>query len=195
MFRLKLLGSICLLALVLWLARAPLATAAASYLVNAQAPMPADVILVLGGDTRGERATTGCNLLRQGYASQLWLSGNQIFYGQHESDSALNWLVARGCPASQLRAFHLDVDSTRDEAIAFGHLFRQAGFKRYILVTSNFHTRRAGATFRQTNPSLEAIVVAAAGDPLPLHSWWQHRRHRRTFLTEWLKTVSYWFNL
>ena len=28
MFRLKLLGSICLLALVLWLARAPLATAA-----------------------------------------------------------------------------------------------------------------------------------------------------------------------
>jgi uncharacterized SAM-binding protein YcdF (DUF218 family) len=195
LLRLKLLGSLLLLALILWLAHAPLATAAASYLVDVQNPQPADVILVLGGDTTGERASTGCDLLRQGHAPQLWLSGNQIFFGQHEADAALAWLVARGCPASQIKSFRLDIDSTRDEALAFGQLFRQAGFKRYILVTSNFHTRRAGATFRQLNPSLEAIVVAASGDPLPLNSWWQRRRDRRTFLTEWLKTVSYWFNL
>lgn len=194
MRRLKLLASLAVIALALWFARAPLLTSAASFLVQSESPTKADVILVLGGDTAGDRAIKGCQLLQLGYASQLWLSGNQLFFGQHESGAALAWLVSRGCPASQIKAFNLNVDSTRDEALAFGRLFRDSGFKRYLLVTSNFHTRRSGNVFRQHNPDLEAIVISSH-DQLPVNSWWQHRHHRRTFLMEWLKTISYWFNL
>lgn len=189
--RLKLLLSVIILGLTLWLAREPLLEAAGGFLVAKESPVKADVIVVLGGDSRGVRAGEGCELLKASYAPQLWISGNQNFFGLHESDAARDFVIARGCKAEQVAALKLPVDSTRDEAEMIGRRLREQGAKTCLLVTSNYHTRRAGRIFRRVNPDLEFRVVAAPNDDFRVQEWWRHRHSQRIFLNEWLKTIAY----
>ena len=53
--------------------------------------------------------------------------------------------------------------STKDEARAVIPELRRRHVKRYILVTSEFHTERAGRIFRAAGPDLELHVVASPG--------------------------------
>lgn len=191
MSRLKLTLAVVALLLTLWLARGPLLASAGGYLVSAEGPAAADVIVVLGGDTNGVRARQGCELLQQKFAPQLWMSGNQNFFGQNESEAARDFVVAQGCEAAQVTALKQPVDSTRDEAVMIGRRLREHGAKRCLLVTSNYHTRRTGRIFRVTNPDIDFRVVAAPNPDFPVHEWWQHRFSQRIFLNEWLKTVAY----
>jgi len=193
--RLRLISSIAVLGLAVFLAREPILQAAGNYLVAAGDAEKADVIIVLGGDTQGWRAMKGCELLRAGFADRLWLSGAQEFFGLFETDASKQYLVEKGCPADKIEALHYRVDSTRDEAERIGGLMRERGVKKYLLVTSNFHTRRSGYVFRQINPALEGRVVAAANEDFNPDQWWKSRTGRKTFFYEWVKTVSYWLGL
>lgn len=187
--------ALALLAGSLWLGRSGILTWAGSYLVEVQEPQKADLIVVLGGDASGARALKGCQLLERGFASQLWMSGSLDFYGKAESELAIEFLATKGCPTKQMTALRNPVDSTRDEAIAIGKMMRQRGIKKYLLVTSNFHTRRSGKVFREQSPELETIVIAADDNEFPVDRWWTMRHSRKTAFYEWLKTVSYWVGL
>jgi len=193
--KLKLVLALALLAGSLWLGRSGILTWAGSYLVEVQEPQKADLIVVLGGDASGARALKGCQLLERGFASQLWMSGSLDFYGKAESELAIEFLATKGCPTKQMTALRNPVDSTRDEAIAIGKMMRQRGIKKYLLVTSNFHTRRSGKVFREQSPELETIVIAADDNEFPVDRWWTMRHSRKTAFYEWLKTVSYWVGL
>ncbi len=69
---------------------------------------------------------------------------------------------------------------------------RQSDFHSYILLTSNYHTRRAARVFRLSAPDLTCIPVAANSSEFPVDSWWQHRTAQKTFFYEWVKTIAYW---
>lgn len=137
----------------------------------------------------------GCQLLQRGLAKEAWMSGVLNFYGKAEGELAIDMVRGRGCPADKMVALKNRVDSTRDEARAVGKMLRERGITRYLLVTSNFHTRRSGKVFREINPDLEAIVVAADDNDFPVDRWWHTRAAQRTFFYEWVKTVSYWVGL
>jgi uncharacterized SAM-binding protein YcdF (DUF218 family) len=81
------------------------------------------------------------------------------------------------------------VSSTREEALAVIPELRRRGVKRYILVTSEYHTGRAGRIFREIGPDLDVRVVAT-NDSLNSNNWWKDREGRKTFLIEWTKTVT-----
>jgi uncharacterized SAM-binding protein YcdF (DUF218 family) len=66
------------------------------------------------------------------------------------------------------------------------------GVKRVILVTSNYHTRRAGSIFRRAAPDLEFYVVASPDEFFNPDSWWKNREASKTFIFEWMKTVAEW---
>jgi len=178
-----------------YLSRKAILTSAAQYLVQADVPKRADLIVVLGGDPSGARGIKACELLQKGFADEMWASGLSSFYGQTEGSLTIEFLRGRGCPVEKMTALKIEVDSTRDEAIAIGRMMREKGIKRYLLVTSNFHTRRSGTVFRSVSPDLEAIVVAADDDGFPVDRWWESRQSQKTFFYEWLKTVSYWVGI
>jgi uncharacterized SAM-binding protein YcdF (DUF218 family) len=187
-------GGLALLVLV-WVLRVEVLKASGQYLVKEDIAEKADVIVVLGGDSGGVRALKGCELLKQGLAPEVWLSGSASYFGVSESQMAREFLGKQGCPIEKLVALDNRVDSTRDEAIAIGKQMRAKGLRSYILVTSNFHTRRSGRVFRQHTEGLKTIVVSSDSGDLPLDRWWQTRHGRRTWLNEWVKTVSYWVGL
>ena len=73
---------------------------------------------------------------------------------------------------------------------------QKRGYKKILLVTSNYHTRRAGEIFRRQAHGSVAIVVVAAPDEFYVpDTWWHHRQAQKIFLNEWEKTVAAWLGM
>jgi len=167
----------------------------AQYLVYSEEPAKADVILVLGGDFQGQRVMKGCELAQQGFAPRVWVSGPDGVYGLREADLAINYAVQNGCPKELLQPFYSQANSTLDEAILFRDRSLAAKFNSYILVTSNFHTRRAAKIFRREIPGVPFKSVGVADKSFDPAAWWQSRASRKVFAMEWLKTVTEWVGM
>jgi uncharacterized SAM-binding protein YcdF (DUF218 family) len=72
---------------------------------------------------------------------------------------------------------------------------RRRGVHRYILVTSDFHTRRASSIYRKAAPDLPFCVVASADPDFSPTGWWRTREGRKTAFFEWCKTIAYTFGI
>lgn len=182
-------GFVLYLASPLWL------TWAGGWLVHADKPAPADVVLVLAGDFRGARVLAAANLVKQGYAPKVLVSGPDEVYGMYECEPAIAFAVAHGYPETYFARAPNHARSTREEVASLLPLLRQMNVHRVDLVTSNFHTRRAGKLFRGMAPDLETHVVGAPDLYFEPNTWWRTREGRKTFLIEALKTVTSWFGI
>lgn len=165
--------------------------AAAGELVYSEAPRRSDVIVVLGGDFRGFRIMAATELMQKGYAPQVLVSGAGSIYGFHESDLAVDYAVRHGAEADRFIKFPYPAVSTRDEAHAVVRQLRSMGVRRFLVVTSNFHTHRAARIFRAEAPDLEMHMISAGNAYFPIESWWKERESRKIFFDEWLKTLAY----
>ena len=72
---------------------------------------------------------------------------------------------------------------------------RRLGAHSFLLVTSDYHTRRAGGYFRQLTDGLDMRVVAAPDEYFRWNSWWHDREAQKIFYMEWSKTVASLFGM
>ncbi len=165
------------------------------YLVHEDPPQKADAALVLAGDGWGNRILTAAQLARNGYVPKVLVSGPDGAYGLHESDLAIPFAVKHGYPASYFVAVDHAARSTQTEAAAVLPEIRREGIRRMLLVTSNYHTRRAGRIFRAVAPDLTILVVGAPDQNFTPDGWWHNREAQKTFLTEWEKTIANWLGI
>ena len=105
------------------------------------------------------------------------------------ADYAIPYAVSHGFDPKLFLPLRYPVFSTREEAAVVIPELRRQGVKRYILVTNEFHSRRAGNLFRKMAPDLELRVVPSP-DTLHWNNWWRDREGRKTFLLEWTKTLT-----
>jgi uncharacterized SAM-binding protein YcdF (DUF218 family) len=164
-------------------------------LVRAEPPVHADMIVVLGGDFSGNRILTAGDLVRRGFASKALICGTSGEYGLYESDLAIPFAVRHGYPASYFIPLPNQSRSTRDEAVDVLTALNKLHAHRIDIVTSDYHTRRAGNIYRAQAPGLEIHMVAAPDLYFTPDGWWQNREGRKTFLLEWTKTVANWFGI
>jgi uncharacterized SAM-binding protein YcdF (DUF218 family) len=166
-----------------------------SYLVKAEPPKKADIALVLAGDAFGGRVLKGAELARQGYVPKVLVSGPSGSYDYHECDLAIAFAVKRGYPESYFLHLEHDARSTEEEARATVPELRRLRATRVLLVTSDYHTRRAGKIFRAEAPDLTFYAVSAPDRDFSATGWWRTREGRKVFLFEWQKTVAQWFGI
>jgi uncharacterized SAM-binding protein YcdF (DUF218 family) len=165
-------------------------TALGSYLIQAEPPQKADIALVLAGDASGNRILKAAELARQGYVPKVLVSGPAGFYGYHECEFAIPFAIKAGYPESCFIHFEHAALSTKDEALATTAELRRLGAKRIMLVTSDYHSRRAARLFRASAPDLTFNVVAAPDLYFSAGGWWHTREGRKIFVMEWTKTVA-----
>ena len=170
-------------------------TALGEYLVQSENPVPADTIVVLAGDFTGNRVVLAGKLVKAGFAPNALVSGPAGMYGLYECDLEIPYAVREGYPASYFVRFPNESKSTTSEAEAIIPQLRKLHVHRIDLVTSTFHTRRAGRIFRSLAPDIETHVVAAPDVYFTPDGWWKNREARKTFLLEWIKTVASWFSI
>jgi uncharacterized SAM-binding protein YcdF (DUF218 family) len=163
----------------------------------------ADAIFVLAG-TRAERPLEAVELYREGYApwivlspgrpepSEIWLARQGIRF---PSESALirDVMVQLGVPAPAIVIAGRTIDNTAEEAIRLRNLARDRGWRTVIIVTSKYHTRRAGFAFRRAlkGTGVEAVVRASRYDISDPAHWWRYRQDSRFALSEWEKLLLY----
>jgi uncharacterized SAM-binding protein YcdF (DUF218 family) len=153
----------------------------------------ADLIYVLAGDFWGSRVLLAARLGAQGWASKVIMSGGLYTSGGtsgYTGDLAADFLVKQGYPRSLFLTFPLSAQSTVDEARSMGPIFHRLGAKRIILVTSNFHSRRAKEVFRLFLPEFDFRMESAADDAFDPGAWWTKPQERHLLFSEYQKMLG-----
>lgn len=163
----------------------------AAYLIDAEPPSKAGAIVVLAGDWTGQRILKAAQLANDGYAPIVLVSGPMPIYGVNEGSLAIDYAVSQGYPRGLFVLLESRSFSTREEAEYFRNELDRRNIHRFLLLTSDFHTRRAGRIFRKLfGPGFDIHVVAAPYRQWdPLH-WWQQREGQKVFFYEWSKTIG-----
>jgi uncharacterized SAM-binding protein YcdF (DUF218 family) len=144
---------------------------------------------VLGGDDYGTRVITAAKLVEARYVPYAIVSGPPSLLG-HESDMTIEYARRHGFPTSLFRSFTHELNSTRSETAALGAYLRQNHAHKILLVTSNYHTRRAAKLMRTQVPDIQTVVIPAPDPYFTPSTWWKTRSGEKIFLYEWLKTVA-----
>jgi uncharacterized SAM-binding protein YcdF (DUF218 family) len=146
------------------------------------------MVVVIGGDPRGSRILKAAELVREGYAPAVLVSGVGDYYGRYECDLAIDLAVRRGYPRQMFVPFYYPAVSTTDEARADIAELRRRGIRNYLLVTSVYHSARARRVFRREGKDLEMHSVSAPDKYWVNGEWWKNREGRKLWLNEILKT-------
>ena len=178
---------------ILLLAAVTLFAVEAGRILVVNAPQKSDLIVVLAGET-DRRPALALDLLRQGYAPRILLdvpASAKIY------DSTLTQIAAdyvRKLPvASQIALCPIAGLSTRDESHDVATcLTAEHGATRILLITSDYHTRRALSILRHEIRGRYFSVAAAHDDSQFGIRWWTHRQWAKICLDEWLRLI--WWN-
>jgi uncharacterized SAM-binding protein YcdF (DUF218 family) len=163
---------------VLYLARRPILRFTAESWIIEDALDKSDALIVLGDDNfYADRATRGAQLFREGKAPLIVASGRRLRPSAGIAELMEHDLVERGVPRDKIVRFAHDADSTVEEAQALARLAKERKWHSVILVTSNFHTRRARYIFRRVFPQGLGIRMASARDgDFDPELWWEKRK-------------------
>jgi hypothetical protein len=154
-------------------------------------PQPSDAIVVLAGEI-DHRQQLGLQLLDQGFARKLIIDvpAREKIYQYTQVQLAQSYFASLP-EAAAIKICPIEGLSTRDESHDAGKCLTPDQH-RVLIVTSDYHTRRALNIFRHELPG-KSFSVAAAHDSREYGvDWWQHREWAKTCLDEWLKLL--WWN-
>ena len=180
-----------LLLLPIFLFRASLLQWYGNLLVDSAPPVKADAILVLAGDFGGDRIRHAATLVRQGYAPYALVSGPMPIYGVNEADLAIAMARREGFIDERLEPVYLKASSTLEESRKFAPELQRRGIHSILVVTSDYHTARAGRLFRRVLGGRTQVRMVATPDVhFPRASWWREREGLKTVFYESLKTIS-----
>lgn len=167
---------------------------------NDSLPAQVDAAIVLEGSLAGERVRLAgaMDLLRQGASDRVLLTlPASSYWGEPVPPMARHFLeasyghgLAERVDFCQVGA---DVDSTLQEAQAIDACIQQHQWKKIAVVTSNYHTRRAGMIWRRVmrkrNPNLQIWVHAVDDPEFQANGWWRKRLWAKTWLLEFTKLI------
>lgn len=156
-------------------------------------PAQADAIVLLMGGWQC-RPLRAAELYRDGLAPTILLCATEPIPYPDLCDSALNRkvLIHAGVPEDRVHVLPRIVTSTRDEALQVRDYLREHPARRIIVVTTAFHTARAGWIFRKILRGTGIDVrTAAADDPRFNESNWYTNRGLLYYLQEAPKRIFY----
>jgi uncharacterized SAM-binding protein YcdF (DUF218 family) len=178
-----------------YLARHPIMRfAAESWIVNEPATK-ADAIVVLSDDNfYADRATHAAELYRQGAAPVVVASGRKLRPSAGITELMVHDLGERGVPKESIVPLAHDAENTREEAVVVARFAADHHWKKLIIVTSNYHTRRARYIFQKVAPAgMETSVASARDGDFDPELWWEKRKSSKEFMGELLgMLVAMW---
>ncbi len=168
---------VLVLCLVVYLARRPLLRFAAETWVIEDPLERADAIIVLSDDNfYADRSTHAADLFRHGMAPVVVASGRRLRPYAGIAELMEHDLVERGVPKDKILRIAHDAENTREEAEALEPQAVQRKWHSVIVVTSNYHTRRARYIFTHVFPAdIQVRVTGAKDGDFDPETWWQKR--------------------
>lgn len=186
----KLIALIIIVILIglVYLARVPLLRVAGNYWIKSDVPANVDAIVILSDDNfNADRATRAADLYHDGWAPRIVASGRRLRPYFSIADLMEHDLELRGVPKQAVVAFPHDARNTLEELRGIREFAGQHGWKRIMIVTSNYHTRRTRYLCEHVFPAdVHVLVVAAPDHDYDPDSWWRTRIGIKTFFHEFV---------
>lgn len=191
------------LALLVYLAQAPILEWVGGQLLHEDPLEKSDVIVVLVGGTPA-REIEAADLFEAGYAPRLVLTAepprksvavlrSRGIRVPSPLDERLRYLAELGVPRDAITVMRDPVSSTFQEAELISDWVQRRGHRSVILVTSGFHTARARWVFLRAfaDTGVTLRVRPDSLEPFQPDRWWTDRIMLRNGLFEWQKLVFY----
>jgi uncharacterized SAM-binding protein YcdF (DUF218 family) len=193
------LGILLNLLLILYFFRFPILRGMGNYLVVQDDLEKCDAIYVLSGNPI-DRGREGSVLLKQDYAPEVICtgadySGVMLAYG----------IKVLHCELTRRAMLQQDADSTRIRMLAAGTSTMEEydaikkdieshGYRKVIILTSLFHTRRTRQVFkdRLEDAGIHTVMRGADDSGFDEAHWWKHEDGLLFLNSEYVKMVYYW---
>jgi uncharacterized SAM-binding protein YcdF (DUF218 family) len=171
---------------LLYVARHPLLRLAGQFWVVDEPAAPSDALIVLGDDNyAADRAFHAAELYREGVAPVVVACGRMLRQNVSIAEVMEHDLESYGVPATSIVKLTHRAGNTREEAVESAQLIKTRGWKRVLVVTSNYHARRTRFIYERILPSTVSLRVSGARDSeFDPSRWWQTRQGQKLFMTE-----------
>ncbi len=148
--------------------------------------------LVLDGQGREMNRSDGAKeLLEQGVIDTIVLSGSRNFRNRYNSEFYAQDLLMQKVDAQRILEMRHDAYSTFEEAMVAIPFFRELDADTVLLITSNFHTRRAKNIFNTLAKGSPVFVSYAVEDPhFHTDNWVFEKEAAAIWLVEILKHLQ-----
>jgi len=191
------------LAALAYLLRVPALQWIGLQLVRSDLVETSDAIVVLSG-SMGERELEAADLYAAKVAPIVVLTTErdpkvlpELLRRNVRVERGVDWrrrvLRELGVPDSAMVVLPDEARSTFDEARYFAAWNKTHPTKSILVVTSVFHTRRAGYIFERElrDAGVKVRVRPVSTDRFDPNTWWQDRNTLLEGLVEWQKTIFY----
>lgn len=192
-------STILMIGLVLYLLRFQILKGVGNILVSEDTVQTVDAVFVLSGNAF-ERAKAAADIYHQGLSQKIITTGE----GVGSSLEALG-IIMVDAEVTQEALRQLEVDSTAIELIPRGtstyeeseHILgfaRARDFKRIMIISSKFHTRRIRNVFHKKFADAEIQVFIKGAEPLnyTIEKWWESEQGMIFVNNEYMKLLYYW---
>ena len=185
-FRLLFLLFLIIFCFFIYIARHPLLRFAGGFWIVNETPKPSDAIVMLSDDNfEADRARHAAELYKAGWAPHVIASGRRLRPYAGIAELEEHDLESDGVPAAAVVKLPQDGRNTREECTAIGSFAASHGWKRILLVTSNYHTRRARYICSRVLPAGTVLLVSPARDSeYDPDAWWYTRLGTKRFFEE-----------
>jgi uncharacterized SAM-binding protein YcdF (DUF218 family) len=160
-------------------------------------PERSDVIVVLAGDHNDLRYWRGLQLLREHYGNRMLVDAPvDRIYGHSYAEYAVDFIKqSAGESSNQITICAVTKDSTVEEASDIRPCLAQVQPTptSVLLVTNNYHTRRALSILRSRLPQYKWSVAAVEDTEMFDTRWWKNREWAKICVYEWEKLL--WWKL
>ena len=175
-----------------WMLAAPLRVA--------EAPSPADAIVVfaggvgesgLAGGGYQERVKTAVELYQGGFAPRMVFESGYVFVFR-EAEIMRDLAISLGVPRSAI-VLEMQGANTYDDVIRVREILRAQSWRRILLVSSPYNMRRAVLVWRKQAPDIEVVPT-----PVPRSQFYAHDRgasldQLRGLAREYGALAAYWW--
>jgi vancomycin permeability regulator SanA len=111
-----------------------------------------------------------------------------VIYDQKLGEIAQKYVNSLG-EANRVSICPIDGYSTIAEADDVSRCLQSLGARRVLIVTSEYHTRRALMIFRHRLPQYQFNAAAARNPAQFGEAWWTNREWAKVTFDEWLKML------
>lgn len=185
--------------LVLFLFRFQILSFAGNRLIDEDRVEQADAVFVLGGNSK-DRAREATVLYEKGLSEIFICTGSHEseflqFYNIPHTEAAFSASIMKrlGVPSEKVIDL-ITGTSTREEADTLLNYSLQHAFKKVIVVSDKFHTRRVGQVFRQKfkEKGIDVMVHGVGHSDYDEAHWWKTEKGLLMVFEEYVKMVYYW---
>ncbi|MBS1686057.1 MAG: YdcF family protein [Bacteroidetes bacterium] len=178
--------------------KTPILQSFSNFLIKQDVPEEADAMVVLSGNAF-DRGNEGARLYRDGYARRVICPGGNLeraflIMGDtvYESELLKKNIVRNGVPDSMITLLRYGT-STAEEADTLLGYCRAHQVKKLLVVTSLFHTRRAGKVYRKkfAGTDIKIIMRGAHDSQFDENYWWKDEYGLIALNNEYMKTFYY----